>query len=85
MSSSKDKLHQLVEELPQSEVHAAESILAYLRDIGSDPFLRALALAPVDDEPTTPEEDEGASEAWQEYLRGEFRPWEEVREELAGG
>ncbi|HZR98312.1 MAG TPA: hypothetical protein VFE37_06380 [Chloroflexota bacterium] len=84
MSSNKDKLRQLVEELPESEVHAAESFLAYLRDIGSDPFLRALALAPVDDEPTTPEEDEGAAEAWEEYRRGEGRPWEEVFDELAG-
>jgi hypothetical protein len=83
--STKDKLRQLVEDLPESEVHAAECFLAYLRDIGTDPFLRALALAPVDDEPTTPEEDAAAAEAWQEYLRGEFRPWEEVREELAGG
>ena len=81
----KDKLHQLVDELPDSEVHAAERFLAYLRDVGSDPFLRMLAEAPVDDEPTTAEEDEGAAEAWQEYLRGEARPWEEVRKELAGG
>ena len=58
----------------------AERYLAPLRD---DYMLRVLMAAPYDDEPTTPEEDEGAEEAWQEYLRGEARLWEEVREELA--
>ncbi|MGH2535583.1 MAG: hypothetical protein ACRDJW_25275 [Thermomicrobiales bacterium] len=30
--------------------------------------------APYDDEPTTPEEDRLAEEAWQEYQRGEAIP-----------
>ena len=38
--------------------------------------------APIDDEPTTPEEDAGTAEAWQEYQRGEGRAWKEVRAEL---
>jgi len=46
------------------------------------PVLRAMLEAPEDDEPTTPEEDKIADEAWQDYVRGEARPWEEVREEL---
>jgi len=80
--TGKARLHQLVDELPESELHAAERFLEYLRDAG-DPFLQALAAAPPDDEPTTPEEDEGAAEAWREYQRGEARAWDEVREELA--
>ena len=78
----KDELHRLVDELPQKELHGAKRFLEYLRNMG-DPVLRALMEAPEDDEPTTPEEDEGAEEAWREYLRGEARPWEDVREELA--
>ncbi len=78
----KDELHRLVDELPQRELHGAKRFLEYLRNM-SDPVLRALMEAPEDDEPTTPEEDEGAHEAWQEYLRGEARPWEDVRKELA--
>ena len=78
----KERLHQLVDELPESELHTAERFLAYLRD-GADSFLRALAEAPEDDEPTTLDEDEGSAEAWQEYQRGEARPWTQVREELA--
>ena len=78
----KDELHRLVDELPQRELHGAKRFLEYLRNMG-DPLLQALMEAPEDEEPTTPEEDEGAKEAWREYLRGEARPWEDVREELA--
>ena len=78
----KDELHRLVDELPQKELHGAKRFLEYLRNMG-DPLLQALMEAPEDDEPTTPEEDEGAKEARREYLRGEARPWEDVREELA--
>lgn len=79
----KEELHRLVDELPEGESHAAKRFLEYLRNMG-DPVLRAMLEAPEDNEPTTPEEDEGAEEAWQEYLRGEARPWEDVRKELAG-
>ncbi len=78
----KDELYRLVDELPEGEWHAAKRYLEYLRNMG-DPLLQALMAAPYDDEPTTPEEDKGAAEAWQEYLRGEARPWEAVRNELA--
>ena len=79
---SKEDLHRLVDELPESEFNAAGRYLEYLRNL-RDPFLRTLMEAPVDNEPTTLEEEKGAEEAWQEYLRGEARPWEEVRMELA--
>src|SRR5918911_289979 len=42
----KDRLHQLVDELPDDEVLAAQRYLEYLRDIGTDPVLRALVRAP---------------------------------------
>jgi hypothetical protein len=47
-----------------------------------DPMVKSLMEAPYDDESMTAEEAEGADEAWQEYLRGEARPLEEVRKEL---
>ena len=81
--TTREELHRLVDELPESERHAARRFLEYLRNLG-DPVLRSLMEAPEDDESTSPEEDKGAKEAWQEYLRGEARPWKEVREELAG-
>ena len=82
--TTKEELHRLIDELPESEVHAALRFLGYLRNLGSDPLMQALMDAPEDDEPDTPEEQRAALEAWQEYLRGEARPWEEVRKELAG-
>ncbi len=78
----KEDLHRLVDALPEQELHAALRYMEYLRDVGSDEFVRALMEAPEDDEPLTADEAEGADEAWQEYLRGEARPWEEVRKEL---
>jgi hypothetical protein len=77
----KDELHRLVDELPEGELHSAKRYLVYLRNMG-DPLLQALVEAPYDDEPTTPEEDRGAKEAWQEYLRGEAISAEEAKREL---
>jgi len=83
--SIKDDLHRLVEELPETELRAAKRFLEYLRNHG-DPVVKALLEAPIDYEGLAPtEEDQEAQEAWQEYLRGEARPWEEVRKELADG
>ena len=48
----KEKLHRLVDELPEKECHAAERYLEYLRDQG-DLLLHRLASVPYDDEPET--------------------------------
>lgn len=81
--TTKAKLHQLVDELPGSELDAAARFLAYLRDM-ADPFERMLNEAPEDDEPTTPEEDQTADEAWEEYRRGEYISAEQAKHELLG-
>jgi hypothetical protein len=81
--SAKERLHQLVDELPEAEWHTAERFLEYLVDLGGDPFLKLLAEAAADDEPSSPDEETATDEAWQEYRRGEARPWEAVRQELA--
>lgn len=81
----KQALHRLVDELPDVELHTAKRYLEYLRNMGSDPFLRALMEAPLDDEPESPEEAAAVREAREQYARGEARPWEDVREELARG
>ena len=77
----KEELHRLVDELPKKELPVAKRYLEYLRNMG-DPVLRALMEAPEDDEEETEEERALVQEARQEYLRGETRPWEEVRKEL---
>ncbi len=81
--SIKEDLHRLVDELPESALPAAFQRLEQLRGVEDDPYYVALMNLPIDDEPDTPEEAAAVAEAWQEYLRGEVRPWREVREGLA--
>jgi len=50
--STRDSLHRLIDELPESELTAAERFLHYLRAT-ADPILRVLLEAPPDDEPET--------------------------------
>ena len=47
-----------------------------------DPMLRARASAPLDDEPSTAEEDASAAEALAAYRRGESVSSDELRAEL---
>lgn len=82
MAMTKDDLHHMIDDLPDTEVHAAGRYIQFLRN-SQDPFMQTLLNAPLDDERQTDEELEGANEAWQEYLDGEARPWVEVRREIA--
>lgn len=82
--STKNRLHQLVDELPESEVPAAERFLEYLRDRGLEPLVRALLSAPEDDEPETPEEAAAVQIAREQVDRGETVPWEDVKRRLVG-
>ncbi len=79
--ATKESLHRLVDELPESLLEEAEQYLQALRD---DPMLNTLLSAPWDDEPTTPEEDEGARLAREEIRRGEFLTSEQAKRELLG-
>ena len=78
---TKQELHRLVSELPDSEVYAAKRYLEYLR-ASSDPVLAALLSAPEDDEPITPDEDEAAEQAWNDYLSGKTISAEDAKREL---
>lgn len=81
---SREKLHRLIEELPEQEVQPAERFLEYLRNVGSDPVVRAFMDAPLDDEPLTPEDERAIREAKDEIARGEGIPWEDARQLLGG-
>ncbi|MDY7091672.1 MAG: hypothetical protein SX243_01735 [Acidobacteriota bacterium] len=54
--TDKERLHSLVENLPDSEVHAALRFVEYLQREASDPVSKALQEAPYDDEPLTAED-----------------------------
>jgi hypothetical protein len=78
---TRDTLHRLIDELPESELGAAERFLHYLHATAA-PVLRTLLEAPLDDEPETEDERQAAQEARDELARGEVRTLEEVRREL---
>ena len=79
---TRQRIHDLVDELSEETLPAVERFLERVRD-GGDPALVALATARDDDEPLTPEEVALIEEAEAEIARGETIPWEVVREELA--
>jgi hypothetical protein len=78
---TRDTLHRLIDGLPESELAVAERFLNYLRAT-TDPVLRTLLEAPLDDEPETDDERQAIQAAREELARGEVRTLEEVRREL---
>jgi hypothetical protein len=80
--TGKDRLHELIEELPESSVPAAGRYLESLRQASDDPVLLAFMEAPEDDEPLTPEDIAAIEEANAEIERGELIPWEEIKARL---
>lgn len=79
--TAKEKLRKAVEEL--SEAEAAEALEILVRRAGRDSLDELLDKAPIDDEPTTPEEDEGALQARAEISRGETLSADEIKREIA--
>ena len=77
----KEELHRLVDELPDSESHAAKRFLEYLRNMG-DPMMQALMEAPMDDEPETEEERAAIAEAYDDIAAGRVVTMEEIKHEF---
>lgn len=80
--TTKEKLHRLVDALPEPVLDEAEHLLQELQQRAADPLLRVLAAAPDDDEPETEEERAAIAEARAAIARGEVEPWEQVRADL---
>ena len=81
--TTKEALHRLIEELPETALPVAEHYLASIRD---DPLLCALANAPLEDEELSPEEEAALAEAWADYQRGDvaFVSDEELTRRIGG-
>lgn len=75
--TAKDKLRQTVEEL--SELEAQQTLAFITTRRGRDPVIELFDNAPEDDEPSTPEEDASADEAWAQ--RGGAVPLDQIRHE----
>jgi hypothetical protein len=78
----KEKLRQTVEELSEAEAQDALGFIVRRRG-KRDALAELLERVPLDDEPTTPEEDEGAREAKEQIVRGDGLSADEIRRELA--
>ena len=78
-TDTKAELHRLIHALPTSEVAVARRVLKALGATAEDVVTYSLVDAPLDDEPTSPEEDAAAAEAWAEYQRGEALSAEAAR------
>lgn len=77
----KERLHLLVDRLPDSEAAVAERVLEALSSAPAElpAFLRN---APADDEPYTDEERAAVEEAYEAIRRGEVLSDDELRREL---
>lgn len=84
MSALKNRLHELVERLPEPEEHAALRFLEYLAERGADPVLRALAAAPDEDEPLTDEDREALRQGREDAAAGRVVSHEEAVRRLLG-
>ena len=77
--TAKEKLRARVEEPSEAEAADTLDYLASRRDA----LAELLENAPLDHEPTTPEEEDGLREAREQVARGEVVSAEEIRREFA--
>jgi hypothetical protein len=68
----REALHQLIDDLPESALSTAWSLLAPLRPDATANLPRILAEAPWDDEPETPEEALAVQDAYEGLARGDL-------------
>lgn len=79
--STRERLRLLVDQLPDSELHAAQRFLEFVHEHG-DPLLHMLMNAPEDDEPVTEEEEAAVREALEDVAGGRVVTMEELKREL---
>lgn len=80
--TAKEQLRQAIEELSEAEAQDALGFIVQRRG-GHDALSELLDSTPMDDEPTTPDEDDGVREARTEFARGEAFSAEEIKREIA--
>ena len=76
--ATRDDLHRLISDLPESELETVRGFI--VRRI--DPVERALMDSPLDDEPETDEERAAVAKAQEAYARGDVVADEDLDREL---
>jgi hypothetical protein len=77
--SARQQLRDLVDQIPEDQVHTAYRILFALT---ADPVLLSLLTAPPDDEPYTEEQQRRDLETLERHRRGDSIPHEQVLKEF---
>jgi hypothetical protein len=80
--TTKERLHRLIDQLPERELADAERVLEALRAHHADPLARKLLTAPGDEEPETEGERLAVAEARGALVRGDVVRDEDVDSEL---
>jgi hypothetical protein len=81
LEATKQRLHELVDALPEDEIEPAKKYLESLVSKECDPVLQEFLNAPEDDEPLTEEELKAIEEGEEAIARGETRDLDEVLRE----
>lgn len=79
MATTRERIHELLESVPDDRLADAEAAIAAL----AEPPYRPLSEAPEDDEPLTAEDVEAINRGRAAYRRGETIPDDIVARELA--
>lgn len=74
---SRDSLHRLIDDLPESEITRAERLLEVLKETAEPAY--TLENAPEVDEPESAEEAAAVAEAWREHRAGKSLTTEELK------
>jgi hypothetical protein len=80
--TAKEKLRQAIEDLSEAEAQDALGFIVRRRG-ERDELGELLENAPLDDEPTTPDEEAGVREAKDEVARGEVFSADDIKREIA--
>lgn len=77
--TTKEKIHGVVDSLSDEEAKAA---LEYLSRLRADPVFRGLAIAPIDDEELSAEDEAALNEAYADLEAGRVVPDEQLESKL---
>ena len=78
LTQERQEAHAFLDHLPPEQLSAVHNLLESMLS----PLERSLALAPIDDEPVSPEEAAALDEAHASIARGEGIPHEEILREF---
>ncbi len=80
-AQDKNRLAELIEQLPEEEIQAAVRYLEYLKDRG-DPYLKFLMSVPEEDEELTDEFRRELDRAWKDIDDGQVISSNQLKQEL---